>query len=322
MKDVRNDKRTSLKMRRKRVRRLSGNRSLDDLLSLPFVVHARTPQPKRRADDASFVSVREAIDTMRSEIIELAVLNASKQQECHQLEGDLGAVTDALNGNFSLVQQSNEILETDNKDLEKEISEKQELLETAKDLFLSLTASGIDLRENELIDYDYFYELLGEEIDDALRDAHGRMDSRAAEVVQQFPYFKECRTDDQFLDMCRTLVRAVAEKERNDEDEASESDYDRLTEKLKQKFQDENAKISIEIRALRQRREAILQNKDAGLRSSSSVYARRAQGCPSPIKRPSEKPIIEPLTPIQSCLKDPGTPRQNSGRRIVFTQNP
>ena len=297
--------------------KVTGNRSFDDLFSLPFVVHARTPQFKRKLDVESVSSVRDAVDSMRSEIIELSALNASKQRECQQLEGDLGAVTRALNGNFGLVQHSNQMLQKENQELEQEIAEKQELLDTAKEMFMRLTSNGTDLRESHVIDYDYFYEILGQEIEAAMEEYQERIDSRAYQVIQQFPYFRDCRTNRDFLDRCRALVRAVEEKKRHRMDDESELDYQIQIEKLKRKFHDENVKIAIEMNALQERREAMLKNKSPQQSRRSSEL----DGSPSPIRCGSARPELEPLTQLQSCLKEPGTPRQDSGRRIVFAQN-
>ena len=100
-------------------------------------------------------------------------------------------------------------------------------------------------------------------------------------------------------------------------DDESELDYQIQIKKLKRKFHDENVKIAIEMNALQERREAMLKNKSPQQSRRSSEL----DGSPSPIRCGSARPELEPLTPLQSCLKEPGTPRQDSGRRIVFAQN-
>ena len=69
---------------------------------------------------------------MKSEIIELSSTNAAKGFECGKLEVDLGVVTQALNGNLSLVEKSNQALRQENAAAEREIAALAESGELAR----------------------------------------------------------------------------------------------------------------------------------------------------------------------------------------------
>ena len=241
---------------------VSWSDSSDDFSGIKLIEKARTPRGRAKTDAHLIASVRDEIEAMKSEIIELSSANAAKGFECGKLEVDLGVVTQALNGNLSLVEKSNHALRQENAAAEREIAEKQALLERAKDIFKTLVANGVDMTQDDTVDYEYFFSLIGGKPPPVARQSE-KMDPYVYRIVREIPQFKHCRDNQDFLGECRKLIHELRGNEKDDVEPGDNADYNELMERISRQYQVESAKIAAEVKALNVKKDEILQELDS-----------------------------------------------------------
>ena len=310
---------------------VSWSDSSNDFSGIHLIQLAKTPRGKlRRVTDSSLIaSVRDEIEAMKTQIIELSSTNAEKRRECGKLEVDLGAVTQALNGNLALIEKSNHTLRGDNAEAEREIAEKQTLLERAKGIFTTLLDNGVDMTKDDSIDYEYFFRITGGKRLPTPRQ-NEKMDPYAYRIVHEIPRFKYCRDNRDFLDECRKLVREVQGTD-SDEPQANDtSDYRELLDKLNHQYQIESAKIAAEVKALNVRKDELLKELDSLKTPKRVTYTdfshfttpRSIKAMASPVRRDFHRNMLdqEPC-PMTSCFRTPNKDSRAGERKLVFVQS-
>jgi hypothetical protein len=141
------------------------------------------------------------IQALEAQLSDLIATNANLRANCERLEQELASITSAANCNLTLLETMNSEVEQANATLRIDIEARSTLLEQIKPVYQRFDPSEIQIDSVRL---KKFLRWTKKHLSPVIG-----LDPIVVRIVQQYPYFTECRTNSDFITCVRKLMFEV-----------------------------------------------------------------------------------------------------------------
>lgn len=197
------------------------------------------------------------INFLTKQIEALSNKNVELRKEHKQVEHDVIVKTSALNNVIDGFKKSNTDLEKQNAILNETVQAQQDLINQIIPVFKALLKKREDLQSVQGLDYEYLVDLIGYTGDE--QSAQNEKDKYIEKIILKNEYFKDCRSNEDFIMKYKELRDKAMQKLKEDEET---NDYKRLLVQLQNKNISTHTKLKAEINQLINEREKLKKQID------------------------------------------------------------